>query len=135
MTTTWHDLAALVDRHGGRPCARHGNTRHWRVPHPSGGWLTLEITLRPRWCSIAVDRWHTADRDRAVAEPWFREHVWPLVDSACRARRACGYGVLPTGGATFTSAHPIDRDKAPTLIEAWLTAELSWARTAPAEHT
>jgi hypothetical protein len=69
-----------------------------------------------------VDRWHTTDRDGSIARPWFEEHVWPLVD--CKASRRAGY--MPSGGATWASAHPIARENVPGLLDAWLTAETTW---------
>lgn len=127
---TWSSIQELLaDRYGACRRWRNGNNWGWWVPTPCGGHLTVEVTLRRRWCSIAVDRWHTTDRDKVLAEPWFKEHIWPYVKAACESRRTRqrgGYGVLPSGGPTWTSAHPIDRADLPEALTAWIDAELTW---------
>jgi hypothetical protein len=122
----WRAIDTLMrDRWTGRPAWRYGRTRAWYVPSPTGGTMTVEITLRPRWCSISIDRWRTTDRAEAVSRTWLQTHAWPLVEAALKANRT-GYGVLPTGGATFASAHPIDRKDVLDLLTRWVDAELTW---------
>lgn len=128
MTVTWQTIeATLTDRFAARRRWRHGNNRGWSVPTPlyTAGYLTVEVTLRPRWCSLAVDRWHTSNRDPDIARPWLEANVWPYVHEACNRRRS-GYGTLPSGGPTFSSAHPIDRAVLLDVLVPWVEAELTW---------
>jgi hypothetical protein len=127
MTTTWADIeTTLTDLFGASRRWRNGTSRAWWVPMPTTGRLTVKVTLRPRWCSLAIDRWHTTDRDPEIAHPWLAEHVWPAVDSALQARsKRGGYGVLPSG-QTFASAHPIDRAALLAVLIPWVEQELTW---------
>lgn len=120
----WQAVKALLDGLGGKAAGRNGSTRYWRVPSPTSGTFTVEVTLRPRWCSIAIDRWRTTDRRREPSEAWFKTHIWPHVHEAVKTRR--GYGVLPSGGGTFASATPIDRAVLLDLLDAWVRQELTW---------
>jgi hypothetical protein len=127
MMTTWAAIETmLTERFGATRRWRNGSSRAWLVPMPTRGRLTVEVTLRPRWCSLAIDRWHTTDRDPLVAEPWLEEHVWPAVEAACKDRgRHGGYGTLPSG-QTFASAHPIDRADLLDVLTPWIERELTW---------
>lgn len=62
------EITTLLTGHGGATghARRSGDTWPWKVPHPRGGYLVVEIGLRPRWCSIGVDPWHTTDRREQV---------------------------------------------------------------------
>ena len=124
MTVTWQDITAIIETRGGKPGFRNGTYRGWRIPSPAGGTLLVEVLLRPRWCSIAIDRWRTTDRDETKSEPWFREHIWPHVDRALQAKRG-SWGTLPCGH-TFSSAGPLERDVVPGLLAAWIDAEFTW---------
>lgn len=124
MTATWQDITAIISQHDGEPTFRSGSYRGWRIPSPTGGTLLAEVTLRPRWCYIAVDRWRTTDRDEARSGPWFEEHIWPHVDQALKASRG-RWGTLPCGH-TFSSADPLERAIVPELLTAWIDAELTW---------
>lgn len=124
MTVTWQDIDAIIGAHGGSPGSRGGYLRSWRIPSPTGGTLLVEVTLRPRWCSIAIDRWRTTDRDETRSQPWFEEHIWPHVDQALQAKRT-GWGTMPSGH-TFSSAGPLERAVVPQLLAAWIDAELTW---------
>ncbi len=124
MTTTWTDIAAVLEARGGKLRLRSGNQRAWRVPHPTGGTFQVEVTLRPRWCSLSVDRWYTTSREKDLAGPWFETHVWPFVNEALR--RHDGFGCLPSGGPTFTAASPLQRGDLLEVLEPWIDAELAW---------
>ena len=124
MTVTWQDITAIIEARGGVPGFRNGTYRGWRIPSPGGGTILAEVLLRPRWCSIAIDRWRTTDRDETKSEPWFREHIWPHVDQALQAKRG-SWGTLPCGH-TFSSAGPLERDVVPGLLAAWIDAEFTW---------
>ncbi len=124
-SVTWATIEALIaDRWNGQRTIRSGSTRYYRVPAPTGGTFGVEVTLRRRWCSLTVDRWRTTDRDTGKAQPWFKEHIWPYVYRACRARRT-GYGILPNG-STIATAYPIDRADLPDALTAWVDQELLW---------
>jgi len=57
-SVTWATIEALIaDRWNGQRTSRSGSTRYYRVPAPTGGTFLVEVTLRPRWCSLTVDRW------------------------------------------------------------------------------
>ena len=124
MTVTWQDIAAITEARGGKPGWRSGSTRCWYIPSPTGGTFTAEVTLCPRWCSAGIDRWRTTDRDESRSEPWFKQHVWPLVDAALLVKRG-GWGTLPSGH-TMSSASPLERAAVPELLAAWIDAELAW---------
>jgi hypothetical protein len=124
MTVTWQDIAAITETRDGKRAWRDGRTRAWHIPSPTGGTLQAEVTLRPRWCDIAVDRIRTTDRDQVRAGPWFEQHIWPYVHRALRARKT-GSGLLPAG-RTFACATPVERAAVPELLAAWLDAELGW---------
>jgi hypothetical protein len=100
------------------------------VPQSTGGTFRVEVTLRPRWCSLGVDRWHTSNRDQLLAGPWFKEHIWPFIERAGHWRRAALF--LPNGGPTYTGATGIDRADLLAVLELWIDAELAWG-TKPAE--
>jgi hypothetical protein len=124
--TTWADLETMMaDRYGGRYRWRNGSNRAWWVPCTYGGHLTVEVTLRRRWCSLAIDRWHTTDRDPAVSKPWLEAHIWPKVQAALARRKPRGWGVLPAG-ATFAAARPVDREELVDVLTLWVDAELIW---------
>jgi len=126
---TWPALdATLRAQFNARLRQRAGRYRAWFVPMPwaAGGTLTVEVTLRVRWCAIAVDRIRTTNRP-AEARAWFEAHVWPVVRAACRARGGRGFGFLP-GGPIFAQASPVPRDDVLAVLLPWLTLELtSWA--------
>ena len=124
MSVTWQDIAAIIEARSGKRASVGGAMRGWRVPSPTGGTFAVEVTLRPRWCIIAVDRWRTTDRDETRSGPWFEEHIWPHVHQALKASRK-GWGLLPAGH-TMSSASPLDRAIIPELLAAWMDAELSW---------
>jgi hypothetical protein len=123
IATDWPTIRTLLESFGGQRGWRNGSCRAWYVPSPTGGTFTVEVTLRPRWCSLAIDRWRTTDRDLERAEPWFTEHVWPLVQAAIGVRH--GWGSLP-GGKTFAAATPVERKDLLELIQAWVPQELTW---------
>jgi hypothetical protein len=130
---TWADVDSLMtERWSAWRTGRFGAMRSYRVPSPAGGTMLVEVTLRPRWCSIAVDRWRTTDRDEALARPWLEANVWPIV---CRSHDAkkTGSGVLPSGNPTITSAYPVDRQYVLALLTAWIDAELTWGLPRPTE--
>lgn len=124
MTATWADVEAAIKERDGRERFREARHRIYYVPSPTGGTFSVEVTLRPRWCSLAVDRWRTTDRVEESATVWFEANVWPHV------REACGLsgrsGVLPTGGGSYASAHPIERTVLLPVVTAWIGAELTW---------
>jgi hypothetical protein len=126
--TTWQDVVAVAEARGGKRAWCDGRTRCWHIPSPTGGTFTAEVTLRPRWCDIAIDRIRTTDRDQARAEPWFEEHIWPHVSESVRAR-GTGSGLLPAG-RTFACATPVERAAVPQLLAVWLDAELGWGLAA-----
>lgn len=121
---TWGHVDELLTGYRARLCERHRSHRAWRVPARTGGTFRVEVSLRPRWCSIAVDRWHTTDRP-AESEAWFREHVWPAVEAAHQVRRS-GAGFLPSGGGAFTRAEPLARDELLDVLRRWVEAESMW---------
>ena len=126
---TWTELEQMVrERWGGRRRSRSGVFRSYMIPSPDGGWLTLEIALRPRWCSLGVDRWHTSDRVKDPSQRWFEENIWPAVRRACEQKR--GWGCLPGGGGAYAGAWPIDRRDLWRLARAWVDAELTWGSSA-----
>jgi len=124
----WPTIAELLEGLGGqpqrRPGRRPGIRRSWRIPSSTGGTFLVEVTLRPRWCTITVDRWHTTDRDPTRAEPWLKAHVWPHVQEAASRRRGCGY--LPTGRAAWSMASPLDRAGLLDVLADWTRQELTW---------
>jgi hypothetical protein len=124
VTITWQDIAAIVSARKAVPGWRYGSRRGWYIPSPTGGSFSAEVTLRPRWCEIVVDRWRTTDRDERRSGPWFEQHIWPAVDAALLAKRG-GWGMLPAGH-TLASASPLHRDAIPELLTAWIDAELAW---------
>jgi len=129
MTVTWQDITAITEARGGTRAWQDGSTRAWYFPSPTGGTFSAEVTLCPRWCSVAVDRIRTTDRDEARSQRWFEQHAWPLVDRALKARhktRPRDRGFLPSGGGAFASASPLDRADVPGLLAAWIDAELGW---------
>ncbi len=95
------------------------------MPARHGGTFRVEVTLRPRWCSISVDRWHTTGRPTGASEAWFREHIWPAVEAAHQARHS-GCGFLPSGGGAFASADPLARDELLDVLRLWVEAESMW---------
>jgi hypothetical protein len=119
---SWPVIAEHLEALGARLGVRAGGDRIWHVPHPSGGTFAVEITLRPRWCSLAVDRWRTTDRPEE-ARQWFEANVWPAV----APNRA---GVLPSGNPTYSSAHPIARGDLLEVLDAWVAQELLWSTSA-----
>lgn len=124
---TWKTIEdTITDRWNGRLSYQSGSRRNYAIPSPTGGHLTLEITLRPRWCSLTVDRWATTDRCQEPSDSWLKEHVWPVVKEAVRQR--AGGGFLPSGGGTCAGAHPIERPHLLDLIVAWVDAELTWGQ-------
>lgn len=124
--TTWAEIDDLAQqRWAGQPGGRRGSERWWKVPSPTGGYLRLEVTLRRRWCSLAVDRWPTTDRTEEPSTTWFQENVWPAVQSATAERRT-GYGLLPSGGGAFACATPIERSALVDILTAWIDQELTW---------
>jgi hypothetical protein len=125
----WHSVAAVLEGFGAARAGRSGRTRFWHVPSPRGGprrrgYFQVEVTLRPRWCAIAVDRWHTTDRVAEPSEAWFTEHVWPHVQQAVKTRGGCGF--LPSGGGAFAWASPLDRAVLLDVLTAWVAEELTW---------
>jgi hypothetical protein len=125
-TTTWDTVTALIEGRGGKRRFRNGPHRGWDVPSPTGGTFSVEVTLRPRWCSVAIDRIRTTDRREDVAKPWLEEHIWPYVnDALLRRKRVGGYGILPSGH-TYAGATPIDRCDVPAVLAAWIDAEMTW---------
>jgi hypothetical protein len=125
MTTTWDEITAALEARGGVLRYRSRNERAWRVPHPSGGTFQVEVTLRPRWCSLGVDRWHTSNREQAVAGPWFEEHIWPIINRAVKEYKG-GWCTLPSGGPSYSGASVIDRADLLEVLELWIDAELTW---------
>lgn len=125
---TWKTIEeTITSRWNGRISYRSRSRRHYEVPSPTGGHLTVEVTLKPRWCALALDRWRTTDREPEVAKEWLEEHVWPIVTRA-HDRKKTGSGFLPGGGATFSSAEPIERPDLLEVIVAWVGAELTWGQ-------
>lgn len=125
---TWETIENTVKRRwNGTRKHRNGTERGFSVPSPTGGHLTLEVTLRPRWCALAVDRWRTTNRREEPSQAWFEKHAWPLVHKAHKARRV-GAGFLPSGGGAFASAHPLERSDLLELMIAWVDAELTWGQ-------
>lgn len=122
---TWAAITALIERHGGRCTDRNGTTRYFRVPSPTGGTFLVEVTLRPRWCTVTIDRWRTTDLDERRAAAWLREHVWPQVIRAQHDQGA-RYAWLPNGGPTINTARPIDRCDLLDVLAAWVAVELEW---------
>lgn len=124
------DWAIIVDtiakRWNGEPRSRNGSQRTFGIPSPTGGHLSLEITLRRRWCSLSVDRWATTDRVEEPSQAWFEQHVWPMVHKAVMSR--AGGGFLPSGGGAYACAHPIERADLLDLMIAWVDAELTWGQ-------
>ncbi|MEU6725560.1 hypothetical protein ABZ917_17780 [Nonomuraea wenchangensis] len=122
----WTAIEGTVkQRWNGERTYRNGSQRGFGIPSPTGGHFVLEVTLRPRWCSLAVDRWRTTDRRMEPSQAWFEEHAWPVVRKAFKARRV-GAGFLPSGGGAFASASPIERRDLLDLMVAWVDAELTW---------
>lgn len=127
---SWEVIEETVkQRWGGERKHRNAQERGYSIPSPTGGHLTLEVTLRPRWCSLAVDRWRTTDRHEESSRAWFEEHAWPIVQKAYKEKNT-GYGALPGGGGSFSSASPIDRSDLLGLLIAWVDAELTWGKPA-----
>ncbi|WP_326646613.1 hypothetical protein OG884_18480 [Streptosporangium sp. NBC_01755] len=127
---SWEAIEETVrQRWGGSLRYRNSRERFYGIPSPAGGHMTLEVTLRPRWCSLAVDRWRTTDRHEEPSQAWFEEHAWPVVQKAYKEKRT-GYGALPGGGGSFSSASPIDRSDLLDLLIAWVDAELVWGKPA-----
>lgn len=126
---TWAAVSDLLrDRYRARPRGRYGNDRHWTVPVRDRETLTVEVTLRPRWCSLAVDRWNTTDRDPDIARPWLEANIWPAVRAASRARPGTWAGFLP-GGLVYASADPVHRADVLDVLALWVTQELRWCGT------
>lgn len=125
--TTWTEIEQLVtDRwHGHRRYQDAPHRRGYDIPSPTGGTFLIEVTLRPRWCALAIDRWRTTDRSDQPSGAWLAEHVWPVVEAACAKNRR-HYGVLPTGGGCYSSAHPIERADLLPVLTAWVDQELTW---------
>lgn len=125
---SWKTIEDTVrERWGGEPAHRNTRERGYLIPSPTGGHMTLEVTLRPRWCSLAVDRWRTTDRLEAPSKAWFEANVWPAVHKALKEKKT-GAGFLPGGGGAFSSATPIDRSDLLDLLIAWVDAELTWGK-------
>lgn len=126
--TTWAEIEALItDRWSGRRRYRSGSSRGYDVPSPTGGTLLVIVALRPRWCSLTVDRWRTTDRALKPSKTWFETNVWPRVRTACEKKRT-GSGWMPSGGGNHAGAHPIDRADLRDLLVAWVDAELTWGQ-------
>jgi hypothetical protein len=106
----------LKKRFGAQPENKKGTERRWRIDSPTGGYFTVEVTLKPRWCSIAVDRWNTTDRAKEPADTWFRGNVWPHIK----------WGSLPGGGGCYTSAFRLERSMVSSILSAWVEQELTW---------
>lgn len=131
MTVTWKDIeTTLTERFGATRRWRRGNARGWNVPMNAAGsrpgYLTVEVTLRPRWCSLTIDRWHTTDRDPDVASPWLERHVWPAVDAALETSRY-RVGIFPAG-PTYANASPVDRAGLLDVLVPWVEAERGWGQ-------
>lgn len=125
--TTWIEVESLItNRWGGRRHGRSGSSRFYRVPSPTGGELLAEVTLRPRWCALAVDRWITTDRTDEPSSSWFESHVWPAVRRAAAARGNGRSGFLPSGGGAWSYASPIERADLVDVLTAWVDQELTW---------
>ncbi len=121
--TTWHEIGELMERFGGgKPRRVQAGERHWQVPCPPG-YLRVEVTLRPKWCAVVIDRWHTKGRDPDGQE-WFKATLWPFVIAAVKRRRG-GSNCLPSGNPTISQAFPIARDDLLTVLELWVAMELS----------
>src|ERR1700730_4241676 len=123
--TTWGQIEAVIDEHGGTCSRRYGGRREYRVPSPTGGTFLVEVDLRPRWCSLTIDRWRTTHRDETLARPWLEANVWPVVTRASEVRRR-SWGTLPAGGPTISTATPIARGDLVDVLAAWVAAELTW---------
>lgn len=127
MTTSWTDVESLIsERWAGRRRGRSGSSRFYRVPSPTGGEFLVEVTLRPRWCALAVDRWRTTDRTDEPSSSWFESHVWPVVRQATAARGNGRSGFLPSGGGAWAYASPIERAALLDVLTAWVDQELAW---------
>ena len=120
----WEDIAAVLEARGRQLCSRDGSLRCWAVPSPTGGTFRVEVTLRPRWCSAAIDRWNTTDRAREPSRAWHQAHTWPVVRQAITQHG--GHGDLPSGGRTFDCARPLPREALTGLLAEWVDAELGW---------
>ena len=127
MTATTDTRDALdrivCDELGGTADTKRRNAKRvtYKIP-ASRGHLWVHVTLRPRWCSVDVDRWHTTDRNANLSRPWFEATVWPRLLAYRRS------GTMPTGAAAWTSASPITADDLLDVIGPWLQHELTdWA--------
>ncbi|WP_433364227.1 hypothetical protein [Streptosporangium sp. CA-115845] len=131
---SWEVIEETVkQRWGGERKHRNARERGYSIPSPTGGHMTLEVKLRPRWCSLAVDRWRTTDRQEEPSRAWFEEHAWPVVQKAVREKAGAGH--LPGGGGSFSSASPINRSDLLDLLIAWVDAELTWGKPADSAET
>ena len=108
MNATWDDIEAAVKERDGTERFREAGHRIYYMPSPTGGTFSVEVALNPRWCSVAIDRWRTTDRDQDRSAPWFEANVWPHVMEACRLRRGKS-NVLPSGPC-YAEARPSPRD-------------------------
>jgi hypothetical protein len=124
--TSWEDVADVLAKRGGTPIYRYGNRRSWRIPSPTGGSFEVEVTLRPRWCAVAVDRWPTTGRIARFPAAWFEANAWPLVRRALDAKGNRSLGFLPVGTGPCSSASPIDRNDVLELLAGWVDHELLW---------
>jgi len=128
---TWSAIEALMrDRWRGGRLGRAGRSRYYRVPVGGGRFFVVEITMRTRWCAIAVDRVDTRDRPADLAGPWFEQHVSPAVRRALvNAPQSIG-SVIPTGRAGYALAYPIDRVDLVDALTAWVDVEIVWSQPA-----
>lgn len=125
------ELDAVVGRHGG---SRRGRADAapllYRLPGPISpdDATTLHVTVRPRWCAVAVHRplLEPLAADHPV-RGWIAAHVAPYVERARAARgRPSGWSV--SGAREFD---PIDRHDLVELLEWWVPQEIAWTTAAP----
>ncbi|MEZ5116167.1 MAG: hypothetical protein R2737_07855 [Candidatus Nanopelagicales bacterium] len=126
---TWADLEAAITAATGQPPEHRtlgrSSWREYRVPHPSGGSFSVEVTLRPRYSAVAVDRWWTTSRP-PEADAWFEATLWPLVRTATEARSGDRCGWLPAGDV-FAFADPVLTTDLHAVLTTWLAQEMAWA--------
>lgn len=126
MPFDWSAVNDLMKRFEAEGINAGSRKRLWHVPSPTGGVLTVEVLLRPRWCSITVDRWYTTPRDTERSAPWFAQVIRPHVEEAFRKASHIGVGMFPSESHTCACAYPLDRRVLLDALDRWVQQELSW---------
>lgn len=123
--TIWAEIDDLLAAHGGeslRPPGVGGG--RWKVPTEDGGSFLVEIVLRPKFCTVTVDRHHASPRDASGVD-WINRNVGSVSGETVR-RCHSGPGVLIIR-PSYATVFPIPRERLLQLLDLWVRQEKLWA--------